>query len=196
MENTDEGTWWCFWRRRRKSVEEPPKNEPSLPSPTKPHSPLKSILKPPRIDPPEPSPSKPGKVPLSALSEKRLRLARSLQLLQSDIRLAREGIETLESRLESITAASTARQIDSQRALTLRQARGDPAPVIAVPVQRTELREGTYLWLPFRSWWVIFLLWCLVIFQICIIFLKSEGQRGVWEPYSFGEWERNVKWPT
>jgi hypothetical protein len=212
-EKEDGGKWWGFWRRRRKSEEqEPPKDEPKLHPPKSPSttkSPPKSILKQPKTDIVS-SPAKPqtsitvppsktrGNLPLSALSEKRLRLARSLSLLQSDIRLAREGIETLETRLEAITAASTARHIDSQRALTLRQARGDPPPVIAIPVPlpRRELPGGTYLWLPFRSVWVIFALWCLVIFQVCVIFLRSETRRGVWEPYSFGEWEKTVKWPT
>ena len=135
---------------------------------------------------------------LSTLSEKRLRLARSLHLLQSDIRLAREGIETLESRLETIHLASTARQIDSERRITLRRQRGDPPPVITLPAkpQALELRGGTYVWLPFQRRWIVWILWIIVLFQAVLLSLGRETGRSRWDPYSFGEWGRDVRWPT
>jgi len=158
------------------------------------------------------SPSKPippastqGPPNLSTLSEKRLRLARSLQLLQSDIRQAREGIETLETRLESIQTASTARQIDSDRRLTLRRINGDPPPIIQIPqppvVKKTDvlLSSGTYVWLPFQRTWIIWILWIVLVLQgmLLVGLMKSRGaEERVWEPYSFGEWGRGVKWPT
>jgi hypothetical protein len=193
------GKWWEFWRVKRKTEETPSEEKPHSPvtSPQKPEELLRSPI--PRIPSPIPSsPSKePQSLPLSSLSEKRLRLARSLQLLQSDIRLAREGIETLESRLEGITLASTARQIDSDRRITLRRERGEPPPIITLPAppQPLSLRAGTYLWLPFQRGWIIWMLWIILVLQGCLIWGLTPVSR-TWEPYSFGDWGRYEKWPT
>src|SRR5277367_5321089 len=133
-------------KKTPQSTHQPPTHPPSpIPAPQPPFQ----LTSP--SSPPNPPPSKSDFPPsLSTLSEKRLRLARSLHLLQSDIRLAREGIESLESRLEQISLASTARTIDSDRALTLRRQRGDPPPQLVFPPAQAqgEWREGTYVWLP------------------------------------------------
>lgn len=190
-------------------------NKPSDQSPsnlisTQHQSPSKSVLQhqsPSKSTPQQQSESKSAAPPstrdlpsLSALSEKRLRLARSLHLLQSDIRMAREGIETLETRLENIQDASTARQIDSERRITLRRINGDPLPVIDIPPPTTAttagLRTGTYVWLPFTRGWIIFILWILVVIQTGILVIRSGGEGRRWEPYAFGDWGRDVKWPS
>jgi len=202
--------WWNIWPGRRKQsdretvAKKEVKKEDTPPSPipipkteTISRSNLKDI---PLEIVPAPS-SQPKDVPLSALSEKRLRLARSLQLLQSDIRLAREGIETLENRLERISLASSARQIDSDRRVTLRRERGEPPPLIPPPLSQpvtSELpRGGTYLWLPFQKGWIIWILWVLLVVQGWVIWtFTSKSIESRWEPYSFGDWGRDVKWPT
>lgn len=56
--------------------------------------------------------------------------------------------------------------------------------------------SGTYLWLPFRSGWVVGVLWCLLLVQVGMLVWGMERRRMGWEPYSFGEWEQGVKWPT
>lgn len=181
--------WWEFWRKRRKT-EETVKSEAVS-------SPQLVSLQSQR----PPSPSKPSSPSLPTLSEKRLRLARSLQLLQSDIRLAREGIESLESRLEAITHASTARQIDSERRLTLRKARGDPPPAITNPGPPFSLPQtGTYVWIPMGHVWLIGLLW-VILGTLAGLSLWVGYERSVvgmrrWEPYSFGDWTRDESWPT
>jgi hypothetical protein len=194
-----EGRWWGFWRRKRKELED---NEEPESLKTPPSSPPTS---PPKVQV-QSSPLKPFQststslVPLSSLSEKRLRLARSLQLLQSDIRLAREGIETLETRLEHINLASTARQIDSERRAVLRRQRGDPPPTIDMPSnsssQMSTLPGGTYLWMPFQRGWVVLLLWFVLLVQAGMVIWMGWDRRTRWEPYSFGQWAVNEHWPT
>lgn len=190
--------WWEFWRTKRKidtTNENQPPGRKSIPES---HPPEQSVTSIPPKNPDTHSSSKVTTSSLSTLSEKRLRLARSLHLLQSDIRLAREGIETLESRLETIQLASTARQIDSERRITLRRQRGDPPPVITLPTrpQTLGLRGGTYVWLPFQRRWILWILWIIVIFQAVLLSLGSSTGSAGWEPYSFGDWGRDVRWPS
>ena len=198
QESQSGGKWWEFWRTKRKpnltDKHEPPERT-SIPEN---HPPEQSSTSIPPKNPKTHSSSIVTAPSLSTLSEKRLRLARSLHLLQSDIRLAREGIETLESRLESIQLASTARQIDSDRRITLRRQRGDPPPVITIPTnpQALELHGGTYLWLPFQRRWIVWILWIILVVQAVLLSLRGGTGKSRWEPYSFGDWGRNVRWPT
>jgi hypothetical protein len=171
-----------------------------VPTDDKPVPAFLKVTRPQPVSPTKPNPSA-SSPPLSSLSEKRLRLARSLQLLQSDIRQAREGIETLESRLESISLASTARQIDSGRRLALRRARGDPPPTITIPspqTQHLDLRTGTYIWVPFQKGWIVWMLWVVLLIQGALIWAVRNWRDGreTWEPYSFGDWAKDEKWPT
>jgi hypothetical protein len=198
QESDPSGKWWEFWRKKRKvepTNEDEPPERTSIPQS---HPPKQSSTSVPPENPDTHSSSIVTTPSLSTLSEKRLRLARSLHLLQSDIRLAREGIETLESRLESIQLASTARQIDSERRVTLRRQRGDPPPVITIPAkpQALVLRAGTYVWLPFQRRWIVWMLWIIVVFQAVLLSLGKGRERERWEPYSFGEWGRDIRWPT